>query len=80
MTLAEKVGTARTAAVKVHALVTFNGHADTSMLAQVVYGHLDDPQGQDIQRGVSYLKLRPGITSLATPCHAMLGNACSHQD
>jgi hypothetical protein len=27
---------------------------------QVVYGHLDDPEGQDIKRGVSYLKLRPG--------------------
>ena len=27
---------------------------------QVVYGHLDDPETQDIQRGVSYLRLRPG--------------------
>jgi aconitate hydratase len=26
---------------------------------KVVYGHLDDPEGQDIERGVSYLKLRP---------------------
>ncbi|KAF7760247.1 hypothetical protein Agabi119p4_10923 [Agaricus bisporus var. burnettii] len=26
---------------------------------KVVYGHLDDPHGQDINRGVSYLKLRP---------------------
>ncbi|KAK5045342.1 hypothetical protein LTR84_009448 [Exophiala bonariae] len=26
---------------------------------KVLYSHLDDPQGQDIQRGVSYLKLRP---------------------
>ena len=26
---------------------------------KVVYGHLDDPEGQEIQRGVSYLKLRP---------------------
>ncbi len=34
------------------------------MSVQVVYGHLDDPQGQDIQRGVSYLKLRPGTTQL----------------
>jgi len=24
-----------------------------------VYSHLDDPHGQDIERGVSYLKLRP---------------------
>lgn len=27
---------------------------------QVVYGHLDDPESQDIQRGVTYLNLRPG--------------------
>ncbi|CAI4046736.1 aconitate hydratase ACO1 SKDI_12G3350 [Saccharomyces kudriavzevii IFO 1802] len=26
---------------------------------KILYGHLDDPHGQDIERGVSYLKLRP---------------------
>ncbi|KAI9591616.1 aconitate hydratase [Syncephalis fuscata] len=26
---------------------------------KIVYGHLDDPHHQDIERGVSYLKLRP---------------------
>ncbi|KAJ7054095.1 aconitate hydratase [Mycena amicta] len=26
---------------------------------KILYGHLDDPHGQDIQRGVSYLRLRP---------------------
>lgn len=26
---------------------------------KILYSHLDDPQGQDIERGVSYLKLRP---------------------
>ncbi|KAI3435493.1 hypothetical protein D9Q98_001559 [Chlorella vulgaris] len=26
---------------------------------KVVYGHLDDPEGQEIKRGVSYLNLRP---------------------
>lgn len=26
---------------------------------KVLYSHLDDPHGQDIQRGISYLKLRP---------------------
>ncbi len=36
------------------------GHA----AAQVVYGHLDDPEHQDIQRGVSYLNLRPGASPL----------------
>jgi aconitate hydratase len=27
-----------------------------------LYGHLDDPHGQDIERGVSYLKLRPDVS------------------
>lgn len=27
---------------------------------QVVYGHLDDPEKQELKRGVSYLRLRPG--------------------
>lgn len=26
---------------------------------KILYSHLDDPEGQDIQRGTSYLKLRP---------------------
>ena len=26
---------------------------------KIVYGHLDDPYNQDIQRGKSYLRLRP---------------------
>lgn len=30
-----------------------------SFAEKVVYGHLDDPEGQDIKRGVSYLRLRP---------------------
>ena len=30
---------------------------------KIVYGHLDDPHGQDIERGVSYLKLRPDVRS-----------------
>lgn len=29
-----------------------------------LYGHLDDPHHQDIQRGVSYLKLRPDVRIL----------------
>ena len=28
---------------------------------KIVYGHLDDPHHQDIERGVSYLKLRPDV-------------------
>ena len=26
---------------------------------KILYSHLDDPEGQEIERGVSYLKLRP---------------------
>lgn len=28
---------------------------------KILYGHLDDPHGQDIERGKSYLKLRPDV-------------------
>ncbi len=38
---------------------------------QVVYGHLDDPENEDIRRGISYLRLRPGealpMTCLSIP-------------
>ncbi len=44
---------------------------------QVVYGHLDDPESQEIQRGVTYLNLRPGGCCTARPascmCWAWLG-------
>ncbi|WFD01236.1 aconitate hydratase [Malassezia yamatoensis] len=30
-----------------------------TMSEKIVYGHLDDPHTQDIERGVSYLRLRP---------------------
>ena len=30
---------------------------------KILYGHLDDPHGQDIERGTSYLKLRPDVCS-----------------
>lgn len=47
---------------------------------QVVYGHLDDPEGQEIKRGVSYLNLRPGVLPQATGrrgggVHGILSNA-----
>lgn len=32
----------------------------------MVYGHLDDPEGQDIKRGASYLRLRPGEAAADT--------------
>ncbi|XP_064108889.1 aconitate hydratase, mitochondrial-like [Macrobrachium nipponense] len=41
---------------------------------KVLYSHLDDPEGQDIERGVSYLKLRPDRVAMqdATAQMAML--------
>jgi len=30
-----------------------------ALAEKIIYSHLDDPSGQDIERGVSYLKLRP---------------------
>lgn len=38
-----------------------------TMSEKIVYGHLDDPHGQDIRRGESYLKLRPDV-SLSSCC------------
>eukprot|EP01024_Parvocaulis_polyphysoides_P065539 TRINITY_DN7651_c0_g1_i2.p1 TRINITY_DN7651_c0_g1~~TRINITY_DN7651_c0_g1_i2.p1 ORF type:complete len:337 (+),score=72.36 TRINITY_DN7651_c0_g1_i2:2-1012(+) len=45
-----------------------------TLAEKVVYGHLDDPQNQDLQRGVSYLKLRPDRVAMqdATAQMAML--------
>lgn len=41
---------------------------------KILYGHLDSPQTQDIQRGVSYLQLRPDRVAMqdATAQMAML--------
>lgn len=41
---------------------------------KVLYSHLDDPKNQDIQRGVSYLRLRPDRVAMqdATAQMAML--------
>ncbi|NEU33000.1 aconitate hydratase, partial [bacterium LRH843] len=41
---------------------------------KVLYSHLDDPSGQDIERGVSYLRLRPDRVAMqdATAQMAML--------
>lgn len=41
---------------------------------KILYGHLDDPVNQDIQRGVSYLRLRPDRVAMqdATAQMAML--------
>lgn len=34
-----------------------------TLAEKIVYGHLDNPHEQDIERGVSYLKLRPDVRS-----------------
>jgi hypothetical protein len=39
--------------------------AAAAPLLQVVYGHLDDPKTAELERGVSYLKLRPGASVAA---------------
>ena len=41
---------------------------------KIVYGHLDDPKNQEIERGVSYLRLRPDRVAMqdATAQMAML--------
>ncbi|KAF8055995.1 Aconitate hydratase [Scenedesmus sp. PABB004] len=45
-----------------------------TLAEKVVYGHLDDPENQELQRGVSYLKLRPDRVAMqdATAQMAML--------
>lgn len=45
-----------------------------TMSEKVLYSHLDDPKGQDIQRGNSYLRLRPDRVAMqdATAQMAML--------
>jgi aconitate hydratase len=45
-----------------------------TLAEKVLYSHLDDPQGQDIERGVSYLRLRPDRVAMqdATAQMAML--------
>lgn len=45
-----------------------------SLAEKVVYSHLDDPHNQDIERGVSYLRLRPDRVAMqdATAQMAML--------
>ena len=33
-----------------------------TLAEKIVYGHLDNPHEQEIERGVSYLKLRPDVS------------------
>ena len=45
-----------------------------TLAEKIVYSHLDDPHNQDIERGASYLKLRPDRVAMqdATAQMAML--------
>lgn len=45
-----------------------------SLAEKVLYSHLDDPVNQEIERGISYLKLRPDRVAMqdATAQMAML--------
>ncbi|CAF4869607.1 unnamed protein product [Pieris macdunnoughi] len=47
---------------------------DLTLSEKVLYSHLDDPKGQDIERGTSYLRLRPDRVAMqdATAQMAML--------
>uniref|UniRef100_A0A2A4JQI9 Aconitate hydratase, mitochondrial n=1 Tax=Heliothis virescens TaxID=7102 RepID=A0A2A4JQI9_HELVI len=47
---------------------------DMTLSEKVLYSHLDDPKGQDIERGTSYLRLRPDRVAMqdATAQMAML--------
>ncbi len=53
-----------------------------SVAWQVVYGHLDDPENEDIRRGISYLRLRPGEDPLydmsCCPIPSSLGTIARH--
>jgi hypothetical protein len=57
LTLAEKVRGAKRGLVFV--ALPFRDSA-CALRAQIVYGHLDDPETSGLERGVTYLKLRPG--------------------
>jgi hypothetical protein len=49
-----------------------------TLAEKIVYGHLDNPHDQDIERGVSYLKLRPDVSFLlpfVKPCSSLATRA-----
>ena len=47
---------------KGRSLGSSSGDARVSRVSrtQIVYGHLEDPETSGLERGVTYLKLRPG--------------------
>lgn len=55
------------------AIQPFYGRPETLLTpCQVVYGHLDDPENEDIRRGISYLRLRPGMLAYCCCTHEAL--------
>ena len=42
-------------------MIIFRLGRPLTLSEKILYGHLDDPHGQDIERGQSYLKLRPDV-------------------
>jgi aconitate hydratase len=52
----------------------FSLNRPLTLSEKVLYGHLDEPQTQDIERGTSYLRLRPDRVAMqdATAQMAML--------
>jgi len=47
--------------------LTESDFGPTRALLQIVYGHLDDPETSGLERGVTYLKLRPGARRRGKP-------------
>lgn len=50
--------------------VLFRLRRPLTLSEKIVYGHLDDPHHQDLERGVSYLRLRPDV------CHPCRFSTC----
>ena len=43
-------------------LTAYRLNRPLTLAEKIVYGHLDNPHEQEIERGVSYLKLRPDVS------------------
>lgn len=41
-----------------------------TLTEKILYGHLDDPEGQELERGSSMLRLRPKVSMLRRYCNA----------
>jgi aconitate hydratase len=45
---------------------------------KILYGHLDDPKAQEIERGKSYLNLRPDRVAMQVKIYIILGCNCTN--